>query len=214
MGRVVRVPPPSPRGARSSGWASAAAFQAGLSHSVSPASRPRHAPSTLQHSQGWDGFGKGPFKYYNDFDSFMEPFPQEDRDEYPEMFSLPKGVYETKLPKPLGIAFEEREPGKGVVVDYLVEDGSAAVQGRIQPGDVLIAVTAVKAFGPRWERKLLPAIDMPFDVTMAAIASNEPRYQTKDVVLQFMRPAEADETAVRKFLEFFEVPYDHVFRTG
>ena len=39
---------------------------------------------------------------------------------YPEMFSLPKGVYETKLPKPLGIAFEEREPGKGVVVDYLV----------------------------------------------------------------------------------------------
>ena len=29
------------------------------------------------HSKGWDGFGKGPFKYYNNFDAFMSPFPAE-----------------------------------------------------------------------------------------------------------------------------------------
>ena len=35
----------------------------------------------------------------------MSPFPAEDRETYPEMFALPKGV---SLPKPLGIAFEEK----------------------------------------------------------------------------------------------------------
>ena len=66
----------------------------------------RHTATRAQHSKGWDGFGKGPFKYYNNFDAFMAPFPDEDREMYPEMFSLPKGVYEISLPKPLGIAFE------------------------------------------------------------------------------------------------------------
>ena len=166
---------------------------------------PRHVRVLAQHSKGWDGFGKGPFKYYNNFDAFMSPFPAEDREAYPEMFALPKGVREVSLPKPLGIAFEERwspacalhylpgplpatpptasvtccrrEPGRGVVVDYLVDGGNADESGEIQPGDWLILVTAIKVFGPRWERKLLPAIDMPFDVVMGAIASNEPRYQ-------------------------------------
>ena len=107
------------------------------------------------------------------------------------------------LPKPLGIAFEERELNSGVLVNYLVEGGNAAASGKIQPGDILILVTAIKVFGPRWERKLLPAIDMPFDVVMGAIGSNEPRYQVnqaKDVVMQFMRPGEADEAKVRKLL--------------
>ena len=71
--------------------------------------RARHAPAVLQHSQGWDGFGKGPFKFYNNFDSFMSPFPDEDREQYPEMFAMPKGVFEVAMPKPLGIAFEEQE---------------------------------------------------------------------------------------------------------
>ena len=69
---------------------------------------PRHVRVLAQHSKGWDGFGKGPFKYYNNFDAFMSPFPAEDRETYPEMFALPKGVREVSLPKPLGIAFEER----------------------------------------------------------------------------------------------------------
>ena len=51
---------------------------------------------------------------------------------------------QVSLPKPLGIAFEEVEPGKGVVVDYLVEGSNAEQCGRIQPGDILIAVTAYK----------------------------------------------------------------------
>lgn len=52
---------------------------------------------------------------------------------------------------------------------------------------------------------------------MQAIGSNSPRYHAKranDVVLMFMRPSEADDTKVREFLTFFNIPFDHVFRTG
>ena len=48
------------------------------------------------------------------------------------------------LPKPLGIAFEEVQPGQGVLVDYLLEGSNAEQCGRIQPGDILVAVTAYK----------------------------------------------------------------------
>lgn len=75
----------------------------------------------------------------------MAVFPDEDRVTYPDMFALPTGCYEVVLPRPLGIAFEEHEPGRGVVVEYLVEDSHAEKCGQIQPGDVLIAVTAHKA---------------------------------------------------------------------
>ena len=51
------------------------------------------------------------------------------------------------MTKPLGIIFEEIEAGEGVFVQDLVEDGLAAVQGKIQPGDVLIGVTAIKVVG-------------------------------------------------------------------
>ena len=53
------------------------------------------------------------------------------------MFVLPKGVYEVALKKPLGIAFEEVEPGRGVLVTELVEGGSAVEDGTIQPGDIV-----------------------------------------------------------------------------
>ena len=180
--------------------------------------RPQPAVA-MQHTRGWDGFGKGPFKFYNTFDEFMTVFPQEDRDEYPEMFTIPKGCYEVTIDKPLGIAFEEVVAGmpKGVCVDYLVEGSNAENTGVIQSGDVLIAVTAAKEFGPRWERKLLPTIDMEFDIIMSAIGSNSPRYHSRkknDVVCLFMRPADADEAKVREFLTFFNIPSDHVFRTG
>ena len=66
----------------------------------------------------------------------------------------------------------------------------------------------------RFERKLIPATELDFDMIMGAIGSNEPRWQCKNVVLQFMRPADADEAQVKEFLKFFEIPYDHVFRTG
>jgi len=179
-------------------------------------SRRAAATIAMQHSKGWDGFGKGPFKFYEDFETFMKPFPAEDREAYPEMFRLPTGVYEVAIERPLGISFEEVAPEapKGVVVDFLVEGGNAELQGVVKPGDILIAATACKEFGPRWERKLLPTIDMEFDIIMSAIGSNQPRWKAYDVVMQFMRPSEADEKEVRAYLKFFDIPYDHVFRTG
>ena len=71
------------------------------------------------------------------------------------------------LPKPLGIAFEEVEPGKGVVVDYLVEGSNAEQCGRIQPGDILIAVTAYKV-PPMTSR--LPCLS----VTLSGCVSTDP----------------------------------------
>jgi hypothetical protein len=89
-------------------------------------------------------FGKGDFCFYRSFESFMKPFPLEDREAFPEVFSIPKGVYEVSLTKPLGIVFEEIEAGKGVFVQDLVEGGLAERQGKIQKGDVLVGVTATK----------------------------------------------------------------------
>ena len=177
---------------------------------------PRVPTPSMQHSVGWDGFGKGEFRFYETFDTFMSPFPDEDRELYPEMFRLPDGVYEVALQRPLGIAFEENVGGApmGVCVDYLVEGSNAEASGKIKPGDKLIAVTAVKVFGARFERKLIPATTLDFDMIMGAIGSNEPKWQCKNVILQFMRPDEADDKEVAEFLKFFEIPFNHVFRTG
>ena len=92
-------------------------------------------------------FGKGEFSYYRSFDSFMRPFTDEDREEFPELFNLPAGVYEVSMTKPLGIIFEEIDAGEGVFVQDLVEGGLAAMQGTIKPGDVLVGVTAIKVVG-------------------------------------------------------------------
>ena len=186
------------------------------SSAAQPMTRTRCSNPCMQHSKGWDGYGKGPFKFYNDFDSFMAPFPDEDREMYPEMFKLPDGVYEVALQRPLGIAFEEVAGGlpQGVCVTECVEGGNAAKSGKIQPGDVLIAVTAVKVFQARWERKLIPCTTLEFDTIMGAIGSNQPQWGAKDVVLQFMRPADADPKKIREHLDFFEIPYDHVFKVG
>lgn len=169
----------------------------------------------MQHSKGWDDFGKPPFNFYKGFDEFMSVFPDEDRELYPEMFKLPAGVYEVAMPRPLGIAFEEREVGRGVVVTECVEGGNAEKTGMIQPDDILVAVTAVKAPASmsRFERKLIPCKDLDYDTIVAAIGTNE-RPKCEDVILQFMRPSASDEAEVEKFLEFFEVPPTHVFRTN
>jgi hypothetical protein len=153
-------------------------------------------------------FGKGDFTFYRSFDSFLRPFPQEDREAFPEVFNLPKGVYEVSLTKPLGIVFEEIEAGKGVYVQDLVEDGLAARHGKIRKGDVLVGVTAVKIVGAKWERRLIPARNFDFDTTVGAIGSNEPKWGCDDVVLMFERPGEADSKAVDEFLDFFEPPFD------
>lgn len=113
----------------------------------------------------------------------MGVFPEEDRKAYPEIFSMPKGVYEVSLPKPLGIIFEEIEIGKGVFVQDLVEGGAAERQGKIQRGDVLIGITAIKVVGARWERRLLPTRPWSFDTVVGAIGSNEPKWSCDNVVM-------------------------------
>lgn len=154
-------------------------------------------------------FGKGEFCYYKSFESFLKPFSDEDRNEFPEIFNLPKGVYEVCMTKPLGIVFEEIEAGKGVFVQELVEGGLAELQGKVQPGDVLVGVTAVKVVGAKYERRLIPARKFDFDTAVGAIGSNEPKWGCDDVMLMFERPGEADQAATDKFLEFFEPPFDN-----
>lgn len=157
-------------------------------------------------------FGKGEFAFYKSFDSFMKPFTEEDREAFPEVFNLPKGVYEISMTTPLGIIFEEIEAGKGVYVQDLVEDGLAETQGKIQVGDVLVAVTAVKVVGAKWERRLLPARKFDFDTTVGAIGSNEAKWGCNDVILMFERPGESDSPEVDKFLDFFEPPFDNPWK--
>ena len=156
-------------------------------------------------------FGKGDFSFYRSFDSFMKPFADEDRDAFPEIFNIPKGVYEVSLTKPLGIVFEEIEAGKGVFVQDLVEGGLAERQGKIKQGDVLVGVTAVKIVGAKWERRLIPARNFDFDTTVGAISSNEPKWSCNDVILMFERPGEADPEATDKFFDFFEPPFDNPY---
>lgn len=157
-------------------------------------------------------FGKGEFTFYKSFDSFMRPFTDEDKAAFPEVFNLPKGVFEVSMTKPLGIIFEEIEAGEGVFVQDLVEGGLAEIQGQIQPGDVLIGITAVKVVGAKFERRLIPARKFDFDTTVGAIGSNEPKWSCNDVILMFERPGECDQKEVDAFLEFFEPPFDNPWK--
>ena len=153
-------------------------------------------------------FGKGDFKFYSSFDDMMSVFPEEDRAAYPEVFTLPKGVYEVALTKPLGIVFEEIDAGRGLYVQDLVPDGNAARSGKIQPGDVLVGMTAVKIVGAKYERRMIPARNFDFDTMVGAVSSNEPKWGCNDVVLMFERPDECDSKMVDDFMDFFEPPFD------
>jgi hypothetical protein len=179
-----------------------------------------HKPTVACHAQFstsglWNSglnFGKGEFRFYRGFDDFMSPFPQEDRALYPEVFTLPQGVYEVGLAKPLGIIFEEIDVGKGVHVQDLVEGGNAERQGVIQKGDVLVGITATKIVGAKWERRLIPARKFDFDTVVGAIMSNEPKWGCDNVILMFERPGEADSQKTNTFLEFFEPPFDNPWK--
>lgn len=137
----------------------------------------------------------------------MSPFTDEDRAAYPEIFSMPKGVYEVGMVRPLGIVFEEIEMGKGVYVQELVEGGIAERLGRIQPNDVLIGITAVKIVGAKSERRLIPARNFDFDTVVGAIGSNDRRWGCEDVICMFERPGEGDRAEIDAFMEFFEPPF-------
>lgn len=52
------------------------------------------------------------------------------------------------LPKPMGIVFEENDPScGGVFVASLAEDGAAAKDGGVQPGDQLVSVAGTLCKG-------------------------------------------------------------------
>eukprot|EP01082_Thalassiosira_pseudonana_P015917 g14233.t1 g14233 contig9:1440461-1441174(-) len=149
-------------------------------------------------------FGKGKFRFFDGFDSYMKPFPDEDRELYPSMFQLPKGVYEVPLAKPCGIIFEEIEANRGVYIADLVENGNAERQGILKKGDVLVGVTAIRVAGAKWERRLLPARKFGFDLVVNAIGSNEDKWGCNNVILMVERPDEANTEEVDEFLQFFE----------
>ena len=180
-----------------------------------PTSRVNVACNSFSSSGVWTaglGFGKGPFRFYYGFDQWMKPFTAEDRDAFPELFTLPKGVYEVSLTSPLGIVFEEIEVGRGVYVQDLVEGGAAEKQGIIQKGDILVGVTAVKIIGAKWERRLIPARPFDFYTAVNAIMSNEKKWGCDDVIVMFERPDEADPEKTDAFLDFFEPPSDSPWR--
>lgn len=171
----------------------------------------QHCATAIDTSFMWTAglsFGKGQFKFYKSFDEWMKPFPDEDRIAYPEVFNLPKGVYEVKLLKPLGIVFEEIESGKGLYVQDLVEGGNAEIDGTIEVNDVLVGITAVKIVGAKYERRMIPARNFDFDTMIGAVASNDPKWGCSDVVLMVERPEEADSDQVSNFMDFFEPPID------
>ncbi|GKZ00806.1 hypothetical protein MPSEU_001032300 [Mayamaea pseudoterrestris] len=153
-------------------------------------------------------FGKGNFKFYNGFDDWMKPFPDADRQEYPEIFQLPTGLYEVALSKPLGIVFEEISAGRGLFVKELVEGGNAARTAKVQVGDVLVGITAVKIVGAKYERRMIPSRTFDFDTMVGAVGSNDPKFQCNNVILMLERPSEADSKRVDEWLDFFEPPFD------
>lgn len=157
-------------------------------------------------------FGKGDFAFYKSFEAFMSPFTPEDQAAYPEIFNIPKGIYEVSLTKPLGIIFEEIDIGKGVYVQDFVEGGLAERQGKIQKGDILVGITAVKIVGAKYERRLIPARNFDFDTVVGAIGSNDQKWRCNDVILMFERPGETDPAAVKTFFDFFEPPFDNPWK--
>ena len=92
------------------------------------------------------------------------------------------------LATPLGIVFEEVEPGepKGLVVADLVPGGNAEKDGKIWVGDKLIATSAVvldnsnqpiislgaSSATNNWKREMIPCGNMDFNTIMSAIKSN------------------------------------------
>lgn len=157
-------------------------------------------------------FGKGPFKFYSGFNEWMSAFPDEDRREFPDVFNLPKGTFEVRLQKPLGIVFEEIDAGRGLYVQDLVEGGNAEIEGSIKPNDVLVGITAVKIVGAKFERRLIPCRFFDFDTMVGAVSSNEPKWSCSDVIMVFERPGEANSEEVQAFMQFFEPPFDNPWK--
>ena len=128
---------------------------------------------------------------------------------------LPENVFEVLVQRPLGIGFEEDGPiigMSGVSVNQVVEDSHAArgtsvlrcvegentaVPGKVMVGDKLVGVTAIRFKGSKWEREMFDCRKWSFDTVVDAIGSNEEKFVSDFVLLQFERreDGEGSETA-------------------
>jgi len=174
-------------------------------------------------------------QFYDGFEKWSNIFGEDDRKAYEDVFTLPDGVYEVSLQKPLGIVFEELDSdSKGLYVLDLVEGGNAQRDGRIQKGDLLVAITAVKIVGAKYERRLIPCRKFDFDTMVGAVESNDRKFGCNDVIMMFERPpavaiaaesggdggegdvetnkAKQQSAKVDEFLSFFEPPFDNPWK--
>jgi C-terminal processing protease CtpA/Prc len=77
----------------------------------------------------------------------------------------PTNYVAVELEKPMGIIFEENdEDFGGIFVQSLKEDGIAAANGVLQPGDQLVAVNKQKVSGLGFDDALNTIVEAPSDV--------------------------------------------------
>ena len=135
-----------------------------------------------------------------------------------QLLAVAAATYTVRLPKPLGIQFEENVPGqpRGVSVAGLVPGGNAERDGRVLVGDTLVRVSAVSFGGQSalltlgtgqqytsFQRDLIPATKLNFDTIMGAIGSNEGRYGYTDVVMELRHtPASVPRPAASRVQRF------------
>ncbi len=144
---------------------------------------------------------------YKGFDDWCATFGEDQKEKFPEYFSLPDGVYEIALPRPLGIVFEEVEADgrKGVFVSELVPGGNAEKSGLVSVGDLLIAVTGVKVIGAKFDRPLIQADILDYDTIIMAIGSNESKRGYDGPIMQVFFKSWSLEACISMPLLYFLV---------
>ena len=112
-----------------------------------------------------------------------------------ERESLRMNDVRVRLGKPLGIVFEECEPGgsEGVRVASLVEGGNADVDGKIFVGDKLTEVSAVVFGGEmdgiggklysNWKREMIPCGKLEFNTIMSGEPPVNPSMESSTLTL-------------------------------
>lgn len=110
---------------------------------------------------------------------------------------LPDDVYEVSIKAPMGVVFEENKPGlsAGLYVAEIVEDMNAAKSGELFVGDKLIACTAIKVMGAKWERFLVDTTKLDFETCMSALQSNKAQFGAKDIIMHVKREPVAAASA-------------------
>mmetsp|Transcript_28802 Transcript_28802/g.35035 ORF Transcript_28802/g.35035 Transcript_28802/m.35035 type:complete len:175 (-) Transcript_28802:71-595(-) len=104
--------------------------------------------------------------------------------------------YSVTLPlPPLGIVFEDISPGyppKGVKVVALTSGGAGEKCGKIELGDVLTSVSAVKfkSGSSNFDVVMVDCTVLDFDTVVSAITSNQEKFRCDRVEMTFRRDLE------------------------